>query len=91
MRIPITPLKDQVLTKAKEKQTKTASGLYIPDSAAKDSSTAEVLAVGEDVKGIEVGDYVIYTKEYDTTEIEIETEKYKLIKAENIIAKVEGN
>jgi chaperonin GroES len=90
MSIPIIPLADYVVAKPKEKQTKTASGLYLPDAAVKELTLATVEAVGEDVKTLKAGDHIVYTKEYEATKITIKEVEYLLIKLENVIAKVRG-
>ena len=88
MTTPITPLADYVVAKGSDKQTRTASGLYIPDAAAKESTTAEVIGVGADVNTIKAGDKIVYTKEYEAVKVAIKNEEFLLIKLENIIAKI---
>ena len=60
----IKPLADRVLIQPKEAETKTASGLYIPDTAKEKPSEGKVLAVGPGKKDepmeVKVGDEVIY-------------------------------
>ena len=53
------PLGDRVLVKVKEAETKTASGIIIPDNASKEKpTTAIVVAVSGDVEDIKV-DYIL--------------------------------
>ena len=47
MSTPLQPLADYVVTVAEEAQTKTSSGLYLPDNAAEKPKTAKVVAVGK--------------------------------------------
>ncbi len=42
----LRPLHDRVIVKRLENETKTASGIYIPDNAAEKPDQGEVLAVG---------------------------------------------
>lgn len=42
----LRPLADRVIVKRLENETKTASGIYIPDNAAEKPDQGEVLAVG---------------------------------------------
>ena len=46
MSIKLTPLEDKIIVKQAEAQTRTASGLYIPDNAKEKPQQGEVLAVG---------------------------------------------
>jgi len=87
MATPIRPLLDYVVTQAEAPQSKSASGIYLPESAKEKPKTAKVLAVGPLVKGIKVGEKVLY-KSYSTTEVKVGTEEYILIKEEDILATV---
>ena len=68
-------------------QSKTASGLYLPEKAAEKPKIAKVLAVGKLVKDVIVGDRVVYGG-YSNTEVKIESTEYILVKEENIYAVV---
>jgi len=85
MSSPIKPLADRVVAVREEAQTKTASGLYLPDNAKEKPVVAKVEAVGPDVKGIKKGDKILY-KEYSTTEIKIDGKEYLIVKEEDILA-----
>lgn len=87
MAVPITPLADYVVAEAEEAQSKTASGLYLPDGAKEKPKVAKVLAVGKEVKNVKVGEKVIY-KSYSTTDIKLGTNEYILVKEEDILATV---
>jgi len=86
-KVPITPLADYVVVQQEAATTKTASGLYLPDSAAEKPKIATVLAVGPTVKEVKVGDKVVFGG-YSNTDIKIENADYMLVKAENIYAKI---
>jgi chaperonin GroES len=68
-------------------ESKTASGLYLPDNAKEKPKTAKVVAVGPTVKQVKVGDRIIY-KSYSTTEVKVEREDYLLVKEEDVLATV---
>jgi len=85
MSTPIKPLADRVVATRQEAQTKTASGLYLPDNAKEKPVIAVVQAVGPDVKSIKKGDQILY-KEYSTTEIKIDSREYLIVKEEDILA-----
>lgn len=87
MKSPLQPLADYVVTVAEEAQTKTSSGLYLPDNAAEKPKTAKVVAVGNDIKQVKVGDRVVF-KSYSTTEVKIDNQEYVLVKEEDILAVV---
>ncbi|MCI6526514.1 MAG: co-chaperone GroES [Candidatus Cryptobacteroides sp.] len=85
----IKPLADRVLIQPKEAETKTASGLYIPDTAKEKPSEGKVLAVGPGKKDepmeVKVGDEVIYGK-YSGTEVTVDDVKYLIVKQSDILA-----
>lgn len=92
MSTPIQPIADYVLLQQEEAQSKTASGLYLPDNAKEKPKIAKVLAVGEGRVGddneripvsVKVGDRVVYGG-YSNTEVAIDGTEYLLVKEENI-------
>ncbi len=87
MSSPLQPLADYVVAQAEEANTKTASGLYLPDNAAEKPKTAKVIAVGKDVKQVKTGDRIVY-KSYSTTDIKVDNQDYILVKEEDILATV---
>jgi chaperonin GroES len=86
-KVPITPLADYVVVQQEDAKTKTASGLYLPDSGAEKPKIAKVLATGPAVQDVKAGDRVIFGG-YSNTDIKIEGQEYMLVKNENIFAKV---
>lgn len=87
MSSPIKPLGDRVVAVREEAQTKTASGLYLPDNAKEKPVVAKVEAVGKDVKNVKPGDRILY-KEYSTTDIKLNDIEYLIVKEEDILATV---
>jgi chaperonin GroES len=87
MSAPIKPLADRVVAVREETQTKTASGLYLPDNAKEKPVVAKVVAVGPDVKSLKVGDKIVY-KEYSTTDLKINDQEYLIVKEEDVLATV---
>lgn len=85
MKVPISPLADRVVAVRDKAEAKTASGLYLPDSAKEKPVVAKVVAVGPDVKAVKVSDKVVY-KEYATTELKVGDTEYLLVKEEDILA-----
>ena len=85
----IKPLADRVLVEPKEAETKTASGLYIPDTEKDKTQEGKVIAAGPGKKDepmeVKVGDEVIYGK-YAGTEVTVEGKKYLIVKQSDILA-----
>ena len=83
----LTPLADRVIATREAAATRTASGLYLPDSAKEKAVVAVVESVGSEVKSLKKGDRIVY-KEYSTTEIKIGNDEYLILKEEDVLAKV---
>ena len=85
----IKPLSDRVVIEQKKAEEKTASGLFIPDTAKEKPLQGVVIAVGPgttDVKmEVKVGDNVLYGK-YAGTEVTIENNDYLILKQNDILA-----
>ena len=78
----IKPLADRVLVEPLEAETKTASGIIIPDSAKEKPQQGVVIAVGAGKKDepmtVKVGDKVLYGK-YSGNEISVDGKKYLIM------------
>jgi len=84
------PLGDRVLLKEQEVETKTASGIIIPDNASQEKPTvAEVVAIGSEVKDVAVGDTIIYTKFARSATVTIDTIEYLVMETSEILGKFE--
>ena len=85
----IRPLADRVLLEPKEAETKTAGGLYIPDTAKEKPQQGTVVAAGPGKKDepmeVKVGDVVLYGK-YAGTEVTVDEKKYLIVKQSDILA-----
>lgn len=85
----IRPLADRVLIEPKEAETKTASGIYIPDTAKEKPQQGVVLAAGpgkkDDPMEVKVGDNVLYGK-YAGTEVTVDGKTYLIVKQSDILA-----
>ena len=85
----IKPLADRVLIEPKEAETKTASGLYIPDTAKEKPQQGTVRAAGlgkkDEPMEVKVGDTVLYGK-YSGTEVTVDGTKYLIVKQSDILA-----
>ena len=85
----LNPLADRVVIEPKEAETKTASGIYIPDTAKEKPQQGKVVAAGPGKKDepmeVKVGDEVLYGK-YAGTEVTVEDKKYLIVKQSDILA-----
>jgi chaperonin GroES len=85
----IKPLSDRVLIEPSLAESKTASGLFIPDSAKEKPQRGVVVAVGQGKKdqpmNVSVGDSVLYSK-YAGTELKYEGKDYLLMREDDILA-----
>ena len=85
----IKPLGDRIVVKMVEMETKTAGGILIPQTAQEKTQEGVVLAIGDDeaIK-VKVNDKVIYDK-YAGTTIKVAGEEQLILKAADVLAKVE--
>ena len=88
-KINIKPLADRVIVQQAKAETKTASGIIIPDTAQEKPQKGNVVAVGKGTKEnpitVKVGDSVLYGK-YAGTELKYEGEDYLIMKESDILA-----
>ncbi len=87
MSTPLQPLGDYVVAVGEEAESKTKSGLYLPDKAQEKPKTAKVVAVGPGAKQVKVGNRIVY-KSYSTTEVKVDADEFILVKEEDILATV---
>ena len=89
MALKIQPLSDRVLVAPQEAETKTSSGIYIPDSAKEKPQQGKIVAVGKGNKDhdmtVKVGDTVLYGK-YSGSELKFEGVDYLIMREEDILA-----
>ena len=85
----IKPLADRVLVLPAPAEEKTIGGIIIPDSAKEKPLKGKVIAIGNGTKDEEMvvnpDDTVLYGK-YAGTEIELDGEKYLIMKQSDILA-----
>ena len=87
----LVPLGDKIVLKQLEAEETTKSGIVLPGQAKEKPQEAEVIAVGpggEVTMQVKAGDKVIYSK-YAGTDVELEGEKYIIVKQNDILAIVE--
>jgi chaperonin GroES len=93
----VKPLGDRVLVKIQESESKTASGIIIPQTAQEKTQNGVVAAVGPGLKNdkgvlepvpVEVGQKVMYDK-YAGAQIKIDGADHLIIKSIDILAVLE--
>ena len=88
-KVNIKPLADRVLVQPAAAEEKTASGLYIPDTAKEKPQKGTVIAVGNGKKDepftVKVGDTVLYGK-YSGTELSVDGKDYLIMRESDIFA-----
>ncbi len=93
----LRPLHDRVIVKRIDSETKTASGIVIPDAAAEKPDQGEVLAVGPGKKndkgevspvGVKVGDRVLFGK-YSGQTVKVDGDELLVMREEDLFAVVE--
>lgn len=93
----IQPLFGNVLVKPLETETKTASGIILPETAKKESTVGEIMAIGPGdttPKGekipmvVKVGQKVMY-KKWGGNEVKVGTEEWMMVEQKDILAIIE--
>ncbi len=93
----LRPLQDRIIVKRVEEETKTAGGLFIPETAKEKPQRGKIVAAGngkktEDGKvlplDVKIGDIVLFGK-YAGTEVKVDGEDYLMMREDDILAVVE--
>jgi chaperonin GroES len=94
----VKPLEDRVLVKPSEAEKKTASGLYLPETAKEKPIRGEVVATGPGKRlengkraemSVSVGDAVVFGK-YAGTEVEIKGVKHLIMRESELLGVIDG-
>ena len=85
----IKPFEDRVLVEPEEmEESRTKSGIIIPDTAKEKPRTGKVIEVGTDeelAENIKVGDKIVFAK-FTGDELEFEGKKYLIVSRSDILA-----
>ncbi len=89
MSLNVRPLGTRVLIETVEAETKTSSGIIIPDSAKEKPLKGKVIAAGNGTKDepmeLKTGESVLYSK-YAGTEVTINDKKYLIMSQSDVLA-----
>ena len=87
-KINIQPLGTRVLIRPLEGESKTASGLLLPETAKEKPQTGEVIAVGDDESiKLKAKDRVLFAK-YSGTEFRMDGVDYLLLESNDVLARL---
>ena len=88
MSVNFKPLADRVLVEPVQAETKTASGIIIPDTAKEKPQEGTVIAVGngkiDEPMTVKVGDKVLYGK-YAGTELKLDGKDFLIVKESDLL------
>lgn len=86
--VKIQPLGTRVLVRPLEQETKTSSGLYLPETAKEKPQTGQVIAIGDDESiKVKPKDKVLFAK-YSGAEFKMDGVEYLLIEANDLLARL---
>jgi chaperonin GroES len=94
----VKPLEDRILVKPIEAETKTASGIYLPETAKERPMKGKVLAAGPGRRldngkraqpSVKKGDTVVFGK-YAGTEVEIKGDKHLILRETELLGVIQG-
>ncbi len=94
----VRPLEDRVLVKPIESESRTASGIYLPESAKERPIQGKVIATGPGRQldngqradmSVKKGDTVVFGK-YAGTEVEIKGDKHLILRESELLGLLEG-
>ena len=86
MKLNIKPLADRVLAEPMQAETKTASGIIIPEVAQKKEFKGTVVGIGAEVEEIKIGDEVQYADHAMPTKMEHEGVEHLLLNQGDVFA-----
>lgn len=81
------PLADRVVAKSVDAETKSASGILIPETAKEKPVVGVVVAVGKEVKEVKEGDKIVY-REYGPDKVKLDGQELLILKEEDVLAVV---
>ncbi|HSI20527.1 MAG TPA: co-chaperone GroES [Verrucomicrobiae bacterium] len=98
----LKPIGDRVLVKPAPKEEKTATGIFIPDTAKEKPQHGEIIAVGDGNNldkgtkvdfaelGLKKGTHILFKKHgFSSEEVKIEGEELMILSADDILAILE--
>jgi len=86
--VKIQPLGTRVLIRPLEQESKTASGLLLPETAKEKPQTGKVVAVGDDESiKLKANDKILFAK-YSGTEFKMDGVDYLLLEANDVLARL---
>lgn len=93
----LRPLGSHIIVEVQEKETKTASGIILPDTGEKRQGQGKVIAVGpgkllengsRQVMEVRVGETIVF-KQYAPDEVKVDDKNYLVLSADDVMAVIE--
>ena len=93
----LRPLGSHVIVEVIEKETKTASGIILPDTGEKRQGQGKVIAIGpgkvlengsRQVMEVRVGETIVF-KQYAPDEVKVDEKNYLVLSADDVMAVIE--
>ena len=93
----LRPLGSHIIVEVQEKETKTASGIILPDNGEKRQGQGKVIAVGpgkllengsRQVMEVRVGETIVF-KQYAPDEVKVDEKNYLVLSADDVMAVIE--
>lgn len=93
----LRPLGSHIIVEVQEKETKTASGIILPDTGEKKQGQGKVIAVGpgkvmesgmREMVDVKVGDTIVF-KQYAPDEVKVGDTTYLVLSADDVMAVIE--
>lgn len=83
------PVGERILVKAVEREEKTESGIFLPETAKERPQTAKVVAVGDSSNGgPKEGDVIVFAK-FSGTEIKLEDVEHMILDSDDVLGIIE--
>lgn len=86
----LKPLFDRIIIERLETESKTGGGIIIPSSAKEEPVFGIVVAIGKNVKDINVGDKIVFPR-FGGNEINLENKKYLVMKELDVLGVIDGS
>lgn len=80
------PLSDHIILEKIEESNVTASGIYLSSDSMTKSTRGKIIAIGDGVNHVSIGDTVYY-KKYAGEPIEVEKKEYIILRQDGLVAK----
>lgn len=85
MATPIVPVGKRIVVRPEQKEDTTKSGIIVASTTKERPERGTVVAIGEALEGVKVGDTVVFSK-YGYDEVKVNGDDYYVIKHDDVVA-----